>query len=187
MDYVIFRLVGNGPSARDCGASPSPFFSPLEKCPGSKFFAEPRHINFVFNSKTMGKAGNPRKKDGKRKGSLTASRPPTSAEKAANNALRESMILPVVRNLSSTSPKERAEAVSAINNLLQDAACRQLLLHERVVQRLMEEMLNDSSQEVVVYAWGALRNISVDEGYDQSIFMYRKNILTPVSSALQKV
>ena len=48
-------------------------------------------------------------------------------------------------------------------------------------------MLNDSSEEVVVHAWGALRNISVDEGYDQSIFMYRKNILTPVSSALQKV
>lgn len=163
------------------------FFSSLEKCLKPKFLAEPRDINFVFNPKTMGKAGKPRKRDGKKKGSLITSRPPTSAEKTANNALRESMVLPVVRNLSSTLPKERAEAVSAINNLLQDATCRQLLLRERVVQRLMEEMLNDSSQEVVVHAWGALRNISVDEGYDQSIFMYRKNILTPVSSALQKV
>ncbi|CAZ81046.1 unnamed protein product [Tuber melanosporum] len=135
----------------------------------------------------MGKAGKPRKKDGRKKGSLTASRPSNPAEKAANNALRESVVLPVVRNLSSISPKERAEAVSAINNLLQDATCRQLLLRERVVQKLMEEMLNDSSQEVVVYAWGALRNISVDEGYDQSIFMYRKNILAPVASALQKI
>ncbi|RPB04248.1 ARM repeat-containing protein [Choiromyces venosus 120613-1] len=136
----------------------------------------------------MGKADKSRKKDVKKKnGRLTTSRPPNAAEKAANNALRESKVLPVVKNLSSTSPKERAEAVSAINNLLQDATCRQLLLRERVVQKLMEEMLNDSSQEVIVYAWGALRNISVDEGYDQSIFMYRKNILAPVASALQKI
>ncbi|CUS15792.1 unnamed protein product [Tuber aestivum] len=135
----------------------------------------------------MGKADKSRKKHGRKKGSLAASRPPNPADKAANNTLRESTVLPVVKNLSSTSPKERAEAVSAINNLLQDATCRQLLLRERVVQKLMEEMLNDSSQEVVVYAWGALRNISVDEGYDQSIFMYRKNILTPVASALQKI
>ncbi|PWW76495.1 hypothetical protein C7212DRAFT_357647 [Tuber magnatum] len=135
----------------------------------------------------MGKADKSRRKDGKRKGSLTASRPPNPAEKAANKTLRESTVLPIVKNLSSTSPKERAEAVSAINNLLQDATCRQLLLRERVVQKLMEEMLNDSSQEVVVHAWGALRNISVDEGYDQSIFMYRRNILTPVASALQKI
>lgn len=116
-----------------------------------------------------------------------AARPPNAAETATNAALRETKILPVVKNLGSANPKQRSEAVAAIVNLLEDPNCRRLLLKERVVQKIMEEMLNDSNQEVVVYGWGALRNVAVEEGYDQCIFMYRKDILTPVGVAVNTV
>lgn len=134
----------------------------------------------------MGKARKDRNK-GARSASSPTARPLNPAEVAANNVLRESKILPVVKNLGSTNPKQRSEAVHAINNLLEDKNCRRLLLKERVVQKLMEEMLNDSNQEVVVYGWGALRNIAAEEGYNQSIFMYRKDILTPAVVAINTV
>lgn len=134
----------------------------------------------------MGKARKNRNNNVRSVSSPTA-RPLNPAESAASNALRESKILPVVKNLGSTNPKQRSEAVHAINNLLEDVTCRRLLLKERVVQKLMEEMLNDSNQEVVVYGWGALRNIAAEEGYDQSIFMYRKDILTPAAAAIKTV
>lgn len=134
----------------------------------------------------MGKVRKDRNK-GVRSASSPTARPLNPAEIAANSVLRESKILPAVRNLGSTNPKQRLEAVHAINNLLEDRNCRRLLLKERVVQKLMEEVLNNSNKEVVVYGWGALRNIAAEEGYDQSIFMYRKDILTPAEVAIKTV
>ncbi|KAL7269245.1 hypothetical protein RUND412_008104 [Rhizina undulata] len=134
----------------------------------------------------MGKAfkGKGRNREARQKSGPTSGRPLNLAEL---DALRDSKILPVVRNLSSAFSKERAEAVAVVNNLLQDANCRRLLLKERVMQKLMEEMLNDSSQEVVVHGWGALRIIAAEEGYDQSINMFRKDVLTPAATAVTKI
>ncbi|KAH8155402.1 uncharacterized protein LAJ45_00412 [Morchella importuna] len=131
----------------------------------------------------MGKAKKSRSSMARAIASPTA-RPLNPAEVAANAALRESKIIPVVKNLGSTNTKQRSEALSAIVNLLEDSNCRNLLLRERVVQKIMEGSLNDSNQEVVVYGWGALRNVAAEEGYDQCIFMYRKDILTPVAAAI---
>jgi hypothetical protein len=134
----------------------------------------------------MGKAKKSRSSTARAIASPTA-RPLNPAEVAANAALRESKIIPVVKNLGSTNTKQRSEALSAIVNLLEDSNCRNLLLRERVVQKIMEGSLNDSNQEVVVYGWGALRNVAAEEGYDQCIFMYRKDILTPVAAAITTV
>lgn len=102
-------------------------------------------------------------------------------------ALRDSKILPVVKNVSSLDVNERVQAVSAIANLVEDPTCRKLLLKERIVAALMEKTLNDSSPEVVVRGWGALRNLAVEEGYDVCLHMYRKDILTPIAAAIPKV
>lgn len=141
---------------------------------------------YWHNTTQMGKAKKSRGNTARGVSNSTA-RPLNTAENAANKALRESKILPVVKNLGSANPRQRSEAVTAITNLLEDANCRRLLLKERVVQKLMEEMLSDSNQEVIVYGWGALRNIAAEEGYDQSIFMYRKDILTPAAVAIKTV
>lgn len=102
-------------------------------------------------------------------------------------ALRESKILPVVKNISSLDPNERVQAVTAVANLVEDQTCRRLLMKERIVPVLMEKTLNDSSPEVVVRGWGALRNLAVEEGYDVCLHMYRKDILTPIAAAIPKV
>ena len=101
--------------------------------------------------------------------------------------LHTTKILPVIRNLSALEAGQRTEAVTAITNLVEDPACRKLLLKERIVQTLMERTLNDSAQEVVVRGWGALRNLAVEEGYDVCMHMYRKDILTPATAAIIKV
>lgn len=102
-------------------------------------------------------------------------------------ALRESKILPVVKNLSSLDANERIQAVTAVTNLVEDQTCRKLLLKERIVAALMERALNDSEPEVVVRGWGALRNLAVEEGYDVCLHLYRKDILTPAAAAIPKV
>ena len=104
-----------------------------------------------------------------------------------NNAIRNDKILPVVKNITSVNASERVEALSAIANLVEDETCRKLLLKERIVPTLMEQSLNDSSSEVVVRAWGALRNLAVEEGYDVCLHMYRKDILTPIAASISKV
>ncbi|KAF8463513.1 hypothetical protein BDZ91DRAFT_731776 [Kalaharituber pfeilii] len=102
-------------------------------------------------------------------------------------AIREAKILPVVKNISSLEANERIEAVTAVAHLVEDQTCRKLLLKERIVTVLMEQALNDSAPEVIVKGWGALRNLAVEEGYDVCIHMYRKDILTPISAAIDKI
>lgn len=104
-----------------------------------------------------------------------------------HSALRETKILPVVKNISSISVNERVQAVTAVANLVEDPTCRKLLLKEKIVAALMEQTLNDSSPEVIVRGWGALRNLAVEEGYDVCLHMYRKDILTPIAAAISKV
>ncbi|RPB29362.1 hypothetical protein L211DRAFT_775717 [Terfezia boudieri ATCC MYA-4762] len=104
-----------------------------------------------------------------------------------HSALRETKILPVVKNISSINVNERVQAVNAVANLVEDSTCRKLLLKERIVAALMEQTLNDSSPEVIVKGWGVLRNLAVEEGYDVCLHMYRKDILTPIAAAISKL
>ncbi|KAF8459598.1 hypothetical protein BGX38DRAFT_1149821 [Terfezia claveryi] len=104
-----------------------------------------------------------------------------------HSALRETKILPIVKNISSINVNERVQAVTAVANLVEDPTCRKLLLKERIVAALMEQTLNDSSPEVIVRGWGVLRNLAVEEGYDVCLHMYRKDILTPIAAAISKL
>ena|SRR5690554_5297231 len=102
-------------------------------------------------------------------------------------ALRTSKIIPAVKQLSSGPAAERAEALSAANALLQDDTCRFLLLKERIVQKLLEDLVVDPAEEVVVLAWSALRTIAEKEGYDQCVNMFRRDIISHIARALGKV
>lgn len=104
-----------------------------------------------------------------------------------NNAVRDQKILPVVKNLTSVNINERLEAVAAVSNLILDPVCRKLLLKEKIVPLLMENIIHDSSPEVVVKGWGALQDLAVAEQYDVCMHIYRKDIMTPIKAAIQKV
>ena len=136
-------------------------------------------------SSTMGKSSRTRRNREKRKADPLGG--VRHLDIGQHSALRESKILPVVKNISSLDASERVQAVTAIANLVEDPTCRKLLLKERVVIALMGQVLNDSSPEVVVRGWGALRNLAVEEGYDVCLHMYRRDILTPLTAAIPKV
>ncbi|KAF8421226.1 hypothetical protein EV426DRAFT_219561 [Tirmania nivea] len=133
----------------------------------------------------MGRSNRVRKNKGKGKTSPLGG--VRNLDIGQHSALRESKILPVVKNISSIDVNERVQAVTAVANLVEDPTCRKLLLKERIVAALMEQTLNDSSPEVIVRGWGALRNLAVEEGYDVCLHMYRKDILTPIAAAISKL
>lgn len=139
----------------------------------------------------MGKAAKkPTKPDARKSTDPTGVRPkkPVFTATPQSDALHKSRILPVVKNLASASAADRASALSSVcNDLLTDDTFRFLLLKERIVAKLMEDLVHDSSEDVVVLAWSALYRIAVAEGYDHCVNMFRKDILSRVKAVLEKV
>lgn len=104
-----------------------------------------------------------------------------------DEATRKSKILPLIQKLLSSSPNDRSMALSAITVLCEDNRMRQMLLKERLVPIIMEQCLNDNNDELVVEAFGLLRNIAIDEGYDIIKYCWRSNIWVTIESCLNKI
>jgi hypothetical protein len=100
--------------------------------------------------------------------------------------LHKSIVLPAVKNLANATG--RVSAISTIcNELLEDDTSRFLLLKERIVQKLIEDLVHDPSEDVVALAWGSLYKIAEKEGYDHCVNMFRRDILSKISIVLDKV
>ena len=106
---------------------------------------------------------------------------------ATNEILREQKITPVIKGTIATSANDRSQYLATVENLVTDAACRKLLLKDRIVPIIMEHALKDSTPEVVVRGWGVLRSLAQEEGYDVSIHLYRKDIMTPIKATIENV
>jgi len=106
---------------------------------------------------------------------------------ATNEILREQKILPITQGIQSTSPTDRVQSLAALSNIVRDETCRKLLLKERIVNILLEQSIKDASQEVVVLAWGALRSLAKEEGYDVALHLYRKDVMVPAWAAIENV
>lgn len=102
--------------------------------------------------------------------------------------IRTTRIAPAVLALSSQSVSERESAVAAICSLLaENETCRLLTLKERVVQKLLDETIHDAADGVLTLAWKALRIVAEEEGYDQCVYMHRKNCVARINDAIKKV
>ncbi|KAI5957091.1 hypothetical protein KGF54_000019 [Candida jiufengensis] len=100
---------------------------------------------------------------------------------------RQSKILPLINKLKSTIPNDKSMALGAITVLAEDFRMRQLLLKDKIVQVVMETCLNDSNDEIVVEAFGLLRNLGIESGYDVIKFLWRQGIWTSIENALNKI
>ncbi|KAK9474166.1 armadillo-type protein [Dipodascopsis tothii] len=105
----------------------------------------------------------------------------------SKEAARDEKVLPLIAKLASAEPKERAMAASAIATLIEEPTMRQLLLKEKLVHTIMDQSLSDSSEEVVMEAFGILRNLAIEEGYDICVFLWRRDVLTAMAAWLEKV
>lgn len=102
-------------------------------------------------------------------------------------ALRESRILPVLKDLQSLEPKSRTAAAGAIANIIQDAKCRKLLLREQVVHIVLTQTLTDSNLESRAAGWEILRVLAHEEDADFCVHLYRLDILTAIEHAAKSV
>lgn len=98
-------------------------------------------------------------------------------------ALRESHILPVVKDLQSPDVKNRTAAAGAIANIVQDAKCRKLLLREQIVHIVMTETLTDSNIESRAAGWNILRVLVQEEESDFVVHLFRLDVLTAAEYA----
>lgn len=126
------------------------------------------------------------KRNQKRKNPLARPNSKSPNDTKSDEAARRKA-LPLIEKLGSTSSNDRAMALSAITLLCEDEVYRKVLLKEKLITIIMEQCLTDSNEEIVVEAFGVLRNIAVEEGYDVIQHLWRQNIWTAIESGLVKI
>ncbi|KAI5970694.1 hypothetical protein CANMA_000285 [Candida margitis] len=104
-----------------------------------------------------------------------------------DESTRNSKILPLINKLKSSVPNDKSMALGAITILSEDARMRTLLLKEKVIAVVMQSCLNDSNDEIIVEAFGLLRNLGIEEGHDVTKYLWRQDIWTSIESALNKI
>ncbi|KIM19857.1 hypothetical protein M408DRAFT_30863 [Serendipita vermifera MAFF 305830] len=103
---------------------------------------------------------------------------------ASTPSAKRDAVLPVIEK---ANVQERIWACAAVSNLIQnDSGTRRLLQGKNVVGALIAR-LGDESDEVVVEAAGALRNLCIDGGYEICAEMFNKGILQPLSAFVPKI
>ncbi|GBB99537.1 hypothetical protein RclHR1_03550017 [Rhizophagus clarus] len=104
-----------------------------------------------------------------------------------SQASRSSDVLPVIKQLSSADPTERAWAASCASNLIAgEEKIRRLLLSKDII-RLLIDRLTDNVYEVIYECVGTLRNLTVIGEYEIRAEMFNKDILTPLTLLISKI
>ena len=96
-------------------------------------------------------------------------------------------IQPLIKQLQSAVPNDRNIALSSINVLCEDPHMRHLLLKEKLIQIILNNLLSDNNMDIVIEAVGLLRNLTLEEGYDLAIHLWRNQIWTAIKDGLNKI
>lgn len=96
-------------------------------------------------------------------------------------------VQPLLEKLHSAVPNDRAMALGTLSVLCEDANMRKVLLKEKLVQIILSKLLTDNNTDIVVESFGLLRNLSLEEGYDLSIHLWRSHIWTSVDQGFDKL
>ena len=107
------------------------------------------------------------------------------SKKDAN--LIERKLQPLIKNLNSVVPNERSMALSSATVLCEDAHMRKLLLKEKLIPTVTTKLLSDENTEIVVEAYGLLRNLCLEEGFDVAVHLWRSDIWTSILSGFEKL
>mgnify|MGYP001259329943 FL=1 len=104
-----------------------------------------------------------------------------------DNALVTKKVQPLLEKLHSAVPNDRAMALGSISVLCEDTHMRKLLLKEKLVHIVLSKLLTDNNTEIVVESFGLLRNLSLEEGYDVSIHLWRSDIWKSIDQGFGKL
>ena len=106
--------------------------------------------------------------------------------KDQDEQIRTQKILPVMEKLVAPDLTDRSMAISAINVMSEDAKLRTLLLKERLLKVVLEKSIKDTNEEIASEAFGLLRNLCIEEGYDVAVYLWRQQVLTAIEESLNK-
>ncbi|KAJ4300304.1 hypothetical protein N0V88_002977 [Collariella sp. IMI 366227] len=132
----------------------------------------------------MGKSRRNRAKGNRTDPIAKPTKPPSDPELAK---LRESKILPVLKDLQSPDAKSRTSAAGAIANIVEDAKCRKLLLREQVVHIVLTETLTDNSIDSRAAGWEILKVLAQEEEADFCVHLFRLDVLTAMEHAAKAI
>ncbi|CCC66806.1 hypothetical protein NCAS_0A02480 [Naumovozyma castellii] len=96
-------------------------------------------------------------------------------------------IEPLLNNLKSAIANDRSMALNSISVLCEDPHLRGLLLREKLIQIILSNLLNDENTDIVVESFGLLRNLTLEEGYDVSVYLWRSDIWISIKSGFEKL
>lgn len=113
--------------------------------------------------------------------------PLTNSSTKKDQALIEKKIQPLIKNLQSTIPNDRNAAISSISVLCDDPHMRQLLLKEKLVQIILTKLLNDDNMDIVIESLGVLRNLTLEEGYDLAVHLWRLDVWSAIKVGMDKI
>ncbi|AAS52739.1 AER055Wp [Eremothecium gossypii ATCC 10895] len=112
---------------------------------------------------------------------------PILRDAAKDAQVRSKRIQPLMQQLQSAAVNDRQMALGSISVLCEDAHMRELFLREKLLQEVMSRLLTDDNTEIVVEAYGLLRNLCLEQGYDVAIYMWRSDIWVSISAGLEKL
>lgn len=116
---------------------------------------------------------------------------PLSNQKSNENKKDASLVTkkiqPLIKQLQSAIPNDRSMALSSISVLCDDPHMRQLLLKEKLIQIILTHLLNDNNLDIVIESFGLLRNLTLEEGYDIAIHLWRSDIWTSIRDGFEKI
>ncbi|ODA77689.1 hypothetical protein RJ55_06291 [Drechmeria coniospora] len=109
-------------------------------------------------------------------------KPPSDPELIA---LRESKIVPVMRQLQSDDAGARTAAAVAVSNFVRETKCRKLLLREQVVHTILTQTLAHPAVESRAAGWEILKLLAMEEEEDFCVHLFRQEIMTAIASAAE--
>ncbi|GCE98731.1 hypothetical protein ZYGM_003562 [Zygosaccharomyces mellis] len=111
---------------------------------------------------------------------------PLAGRTTANRALVKKLD-PLLAQLTNGTPNERAIALSSISVICEDPVARAELLKQRLVHVVLSQLINDENTDIVVEAFGLLRNLALEEGYDVSTNLWRSGIWSGILRGFEQV
>lgn len=96
-------------------------------------------------------------------------------------------VRPALEKLVSSDITDKTMAISTIGTMIEDPKQRALLLKEKLLKTLIDTSIKDENVQFVSEVLGLLRNISIEEGYDVCIFLWRQNIIEYMKKGLEIV
>lgn len=102
-------------------------------------------------------------------------------------SLIDRKLQPLLKSLESVVPNDRSMALGSITVMCEDPHMRKLLLKQKLVQIITTKLLSDKNTEIVVEAYGLLRNLCLEEGYDVSVHLWRSEIWVSILDGFKKL